>query len=138
MISYYSTVLWIRGYFKSSYQCILQLSYVFHLISICFFIKCKYLHHKYLIFLLKYKNKLILNYYVIYLNVFSIINMQEPPTDWLMIIAICFITSCILIGLLCVVCCFWSKCLLFNCCRPTYHNTFIISYGKYNIHTVNS
>jgi len=57
-------------------------------------------------------------------------NVQEPPTDWLMIIAICFITSCVLIGVLCVVCCFWSKCLLFNCCRPNYNNTFIISYDK--------
>lgn len=57
--------------------------------------------------------------------------MQDPPVDWLMIVGVCFISSCIFVGLLCVVCCFWSRCLLYDCCRPKYNNTLIISYGKY-------
>lgn len=63
--------------------------------------------------------------------------MQELWTDWLtMVIGVCFISSCIITGLICVVCCFWSKCLLFNCCQSKYNNTFIIPYGNYEFYEV--
>ncbi|XP_050426708.1 uncharacterized protein LOC126837030 [Adelges cooleyi] len=56
--------------------------------------------------------------------------MQEPEVDWLMLVAIAVISGCIVLGIMFVICCFWSKCLLFDCCRPKYNNTFIISYDK--------
>ncbi|XP_046683275.1 uncharacterized protein LOC124369343 isoform X2 [Homalodisca vitripennis] len=47
-----------------------------------------------------------------------------------MLAGITVISACILVSILIIVCCFWSRCPLFKMCRVNYTHSEILSYSK--------
>ncbi|EEB10315.1 hypothetical protein Phum_PHUM033900 [Pediculus humanus corporis] len=55
---------------------------------------------------------------------------MAPSNDWIiMVTAILVICSCLVLTVLAVVCCFWSKCPLYNACRANYSTSNVIVYS---------
>uniref|UniRef100_A0A1B6CCJ2 Uncharacterized protein n=1 Tax=Clastoptera arizonana TaxID=38151 RepID=A0A1B6CCJ2_9HEMI len=58
------------------------------------------------------------------------ISLSDDTERTVMIIGLAVIGSCIVIAVIIVICCFWSRCLLFNMCRVNYTYGDIVAYTK--------